>query len=295
MAIFEGSAVALITPFTEEKKIDFEQLEKLVEFHIEHQTDAIVVCGTTGESSTMTHEEHSECIRFVVKKVKNRIPVIAGTGSNDTMAAIELSLEAKRDGVDGLLLVTPYYNKATQNGLFLHFSEIAKAVNIPILLYNVPSRTSCNLEAKTCAKLFEQVKNIVGVKEASGNVVQSLEILHRTQGKMDVYSGNDDLILPILSIGGKGVISVLANIVPKQTHQMVAEYLSGNIIKSQHLQREYYPLIQALFCEVNPIPVKAACKLKGLCNGIVRMPLTEMEEDNQKRLEKVMKDCQLLS
>lgn len=288
MAIFTGAGVAIITPFKENLEVDYNKLEQFIDYQIENGTDSIIICGTTGEASTLTHEEHLECIRVAVNRVKGRVPVIAGTGSNCTETAKYLSTEACKAGVDGLLLVTPYYNKATQKGLVEHFTDIAKVSEAPIILYNVPSRTGCNIAAKTAATLVKNVDNIVGIKEASGNMSQAAEIMLLTEGQIDMYSGNDDQILPILSLGGKGVISVLSNIAPRDTHEIVAKYMSGDHKGSLELQLKYLPLIKELFCEVNPIPVKKAVELAGLAPGTMRRPLTEMEPENAARLLKEM-------
>ena len=294
MAIFKGAGVAIVTPFTKTNEVDYEKLEELIEFHIKEGTDSIIICGTTGESSTLTHEEHLECIRFTVEKVNKRIPVIAGTGSNCTDTAIYLSQEAEKYGADGLLLVTPYYNKATQNGLIAHYTKIANSVKIPILLYNVPGRTGCNLQPKTVAHLVKNVDNIVGIKEASGNIKQVTDIMYWTDGKIDLYSGCDEIIVPLLSLGGVGVISVLSNIAPKETHDIVAKYLDGDTKGSLELQLKMLPLIDALFSEVNPIPVKKAMSLMGLIDGGLRLPLTEMEPGNTQHLAEVMEILGLL-
>lgn len=289
MAVFKGAGVAIVTPFTENNEVDYEKLNELIEFHIANGTDSIVICGTTGEASTLTHEEHLEAIRFTVEKVNKRIPVIAGTGSNCTDTAIYLSTEAEKYGVDALLLVTPYYNKATQKGLIAHFTAVANSVKLPIILYNVPGRTGCNLLPQTIAALFHNVENIVGVKEASGNIAQVAEMMQLTDGKLELYSGNDDMIVPILSLGGCGVISVLSNVLPRQTHDIVAKYLEGDVKGSCELQLKLFPLIKALFCEVNPIPVKTAVNLMGMNVGALRMPLTEMEPANKEYLIKELK------
>ncbi|ROR31505.1 4-hydroxy-tetrahydrodipicolinate synthase [Mobilisporobacter senegalensis] len=294
MAIFKGAGVALITPFKDNGEVDYEGLEKLVDFQVEEGTDSIIVCGTTGEASTLTHEEHLECIKVVVDKTNKRIPVIAGTGSNCTETAIYLSKEAEKFGVDGLLLVTPYYNKATQGGLIEHYTEIAKSVDVPIILYNVPGRTGCNILPKTVAALVNTVDNIVGMKEACGNISQTGALMALTDGKLDLYSGNDDQIVPLLSLGGVGVISVLSNIAPRETHDIVAKYLSGDTKGSLELQLKYFPLIEALFSEVNPIPVKAAAHLMGLSGPKLRRPLTPMEPANLEKLSKLMKEAGLL-
>jgi len=289
MAVFKGAGVAIITPFTQNNEVDYEKLGELIEFQIAGGTDAVIICGTTGEASTLTHEEHLECIRYAVKKVNKRIPVIAGTGSNCTDTAIYLSKEAQIRGADALLVVTPYYNKATQNGLIAHFTAIAGAVSLPIILYNVPSRTGCNILPQTVATLVKNVANIVGIKEASGNIAQIADLMHLTQGKIDMYSGCDEMVVPILSLGGIGVISVLSNVVPKETHDMVMKFLEGDVVGSRELQLEMIPLINALFCEVNPIPVKTAANLMGFNVGALRMPLSEMEPANVDRLLKEMK------
>lgn len=288
MAIFTGAGVAIATPFDENYNIDYEQFGKLIDFQIENGTDAIIVCGTTGESSTLNHEEHVAAIRYCVNRVNKRIPVIAGTGSNDSRTAVYLTRKAEQAGADGALLVTPYYNKATQNGLIDHYSYIARHTDLPLILYNVPSRTGCKLASSTITKLVKDVDNIVGVKEASGDVAFAARIMYDTQGDIDLYSGNDDMIVPILSVGGKGVISVLSNIAPKETHDICAEYFAGNVERSRELQIKYIELINALFCEVNPIPVKRALEIMGFCGPHLRRPLTEMEAANTERLRKAM-------
>ena len=289
MAIFTGAGVALITPMNEDGSVNYEKLRELLEFHVANKTDAIIICGTTGEASTLSDEEHLECIRFACEVINKRIPVIAGTGSNCTQSAIELSKEAEKSGVDGLLLVTPYYNKATQNGLKAHYKAIAKEVNVPIILYNVPSRTGTRLAPQTVVDLCHEVPNIVGVKDATGDISEVAELMCLAKGTVDVYSGNDDQIVPVLSLGGKGVISVLSNILPKETHDMVASYLEGDVVKSCEMQLKYFDLVKALFCEVNPIPVKKALNLMGMEVGSLRLPLTEMEDANAKRLEEEMR------
>lgn len=289
MAIFEGAGVAIVTPFYENGEVNYEKLAEILEMQIENKTDAIIICGTTGEASTLTHDEHLEVIRFTVEKVNKRIPVIAGTGSNCTKTAIFLSQEAEKAGADALLLVTPYYNKATQNGLKQHFTAIANSVKIPIILYNIQGRTGINILPETIAELVKNVENIVGVKEASGNISQVAKIMQLTGGNVDLYSGNDDQIVPILSLGGKGVISVLSNVAPEYTHEIVAKYLAGDVKKSCEMQLAALPLIDQLFCEVNPIPVKAAMNLMGLQVGSLRMPLTEMEAAHKTNLEREMK------
>lgn len=289
MAIFTGAGVALITPMNDDGSVNYEKLRELLEFHVANKTDAIIICGTTGEASTLSDEEHLECIRFACEVINKRIPVIAGTGSNCTQSAIELSKEAEKSGVDGLLLVTPYYNKATQNGLKAHYKAIAKEVNVPIILYNVPSRTGTRLAPQTVVDLCHEVPNIVGVKDATGDISEVAELMSLAKGTVDVYSGNDDQIVPVLSLGGKGVISVLSNILPKETHDMVASYLEGDVAKSCEMQLKYFDLVKALFCEVNPIPVKKALDLMGMEVGSLRLPLTEMEDANAKRLEEEMR------
>lgn len=288
MAVFKGAGVAIVTPFTKNNEVDYDKLGELIEYQIANKTDSIVICGTTGEASTLSHEEHLECIRYTVEKVAKRVPVIAGTGSNSTETAIYLSTEAEKYGADALLLVTPYYNKATQKGLIAHFTEVAKKVSIPIILYNVPSRTGCNILPQTVAAMFKNVPNIVGIKEASGNIAQVAEIMQLTDGKIDLYSGNDEMVVPVLSLGGVGVISVLSNIAPRETHDMVAKFLDGDIAGSRDIQLKLFPLINALFCEVNPIPVKKAVNLMGFEVGELRMPLTEMEPQNAERLIREM-------
>lgn len=294
MSIFKGSGVAVVTPMTSGGEVDYEQFAKLLEFQIANRTDAIIVCGTTGESSTLTHEEHIEVIRYCVKVVAGRIPVVAGTGSNCTETAVYLSQEAEKAGADGLLLVSPYYNKATQNGLYAHFKTVADSVKLPILLYNVPSRTGCNILPETVVRLCSDVENIVGVKEASGNIGQIAHLAAIAKGKVDIYSGNDDQIVPIMSLGGVGVISVLANVAPAQTHEICQRYLDGDVKESCRMQLEAMELCNALFCEVNPIPVKKALALMGMGEGALRMPLTEMEPANAQRLEKAMKEYGIL-
>lgn len=294
MAIFTGAGVAIVTPMKENGEVNYEAFAKLIEFQIENKTDAIIVCGTTGEASTLSHEEHLDCIRFCAKQVNGRIPVIAGTGSNCTETAVYLSQEAEKAGVDGLLIVTPYYNKATQNGLYEHFKMIADSVKLPIILYNVPSRTGCNMAPATIVRLCKEVENIVGVKEASGNISQVAKLISIADGCVDVYSGNDDQIVPLLSLGGKGVISVLSNIAPKQTHDICELYFNGKVEESCKEQLRAIDLVDALFCEVNPIPVKKAVNLLGYEAGSLRRPLTEMEDANAAKLEKAMKDYGLL-
>ena len=290
MAIFKGAGVAIVTPMTADGEVNYEVLGEMLEAQIAGGTDAIIICGTTGESATLSEEEHSAVIRYAIKKVNKRIPVIAGTGSNCTATAIKLSKEAEKDGADGLLLVTPYYNKATQKGLIAHYTAIAKAVSLPIILYNVPSLTGCNLQPETIAALVKNVKNIVGVKEASGNISQIAKVKLLCGDDIDLYSGNDDQVVPILSLGGIGVISVLSNVAPKETHNMVMDYLNGDVDKARQMQLKAIPLIDALFSEVNPIPVKKALNLMGWEAGPLRAPLTEMEASHAEVLKKTMKD-----
>lgn len=293
MALFKGAGVAIVTPFNANNEVDYEKLGELIDYQISNGTDSIIICGTTGEASTLTHEEHLECIKFAVEKVNKRVPVIAGTGSNCTQTAIYLSTEAEKCGADGLLLVTPYYNKATQKGLIAHFTAIAKSVSLPIILYNVPGRTGCNILPQTVAELVKNVDNIVGIKEASGSIAQVADLMSLTEGKIDLYSGNDEMVVPILSLGGIGVISVLSNVAPRETHDMVMKYLEGDVKGSRDLQLKYIPLINALFCEVNPIPVKTALNLMGFNVGKTRMPLTEMEPANLERLRKELNKCNI--
>ena len=290
MSIFEGAGVALITPMKPDGQVNYEKLEEIIEEQIAGGTDAIIACGTTGEASTLTHEEHIEVIRYTCSVVKKRIPVIAGTGSNCTETAVYLSQEAEKAGADGVLLVSPYYNKATQNGLVAHFTAIAQSISIPALLYNIPGRTGVNILPQTIVTLCKNVENIVGVKEASGNFSNVATLMSLAQGCVDVYSGNDDQIVPMLSLGAKGVISVLSNVAPRQTHEICASYFAGDVKRSMELQIAAIPLITELFREVNPIPVKAAMNLMGKECGPLRMPLTEMEPENQMRLKKAMED-----
>lgn len=291
MAIFKGAGVAIVTPMYEDGSIHYDKLGELIEFQIANGTDAIIICGTTGESSTMSHGEHLKTIKYAIDKVAKRVPVIAGTGSNCTETAIMMSKEAASYGADALLLVTPYYNKATQKGLIAHYTAIAEAVpETPIILYNVPSRTGCNIQPATAVALCKNVKNIVGIKAASGDLSQIAKMMSMADGCIELYSGNDDQTLPILSLGGQGVISVLSNIAPRQTHDMVMKFLDGDLEGAAKIQLDAIPLISALFCEVNPIPAKAALNLMGMNVGPLRMPLTEMEEANKEMLAKAMKD-----
>ena len=294
MSIFTGSGVAIVTPMKANGEIDYPAFEKLIEFQIAGGTDAIIVCGTTGEASTQSHEEHLETVKFCVDVVKKRVPVIAGTGSNCTETAVYLSKEAESYGVDAVLLVSPYYNKATQNGLYQHFKTTANAINIPVILYNVPSRTGCNILPETVVRLAKDCKNIVAIKEASGNISQIAHLAAISKGCIDIYSGNDDQIVPILSLGGKGVISVLANVAPKETHNICQYYFDGKVKESCDEQLRALDLCNALFCEVNPIPVKKALELMKMIPGGLRLPLTEMEPANCERLSKAMKEFGIL-
>lgn len=290
MAIFTGAGVAIVTPFHEDGSVNYEAFAEQIELQIAGGTDAIIVCGTTGESSTLTHEEHLDVIRYCVKQVNKRIPVIAGTGSNCTETAVYLSQEAEKAGVDGLLVVTPYYNKCTQKGLYEHFKIVAESVSLPIILYNIPGRTGGVLiQPETVVSLCRNVKNIVGVKDATGNISGVAKVLQLADGDVDLYSGNDDQIVPILSLGGKGVISVLSNVAPRQTHDICQLYFDGKVKESAALQLKALPVITGLFCEVNPIPVKKAMNLMGLNAGPLRRPLTEMEEEHAAKLADAMK------
>ena len=294
MALFTGVASAIVTPMNADGSVNFESFGKLIDFQIENGIDAIVVCGTTGEASTLTHEEHLETIRYCVEHVNKRVPVIAGTGSNCTETAVYLSVEAEKVGADGILVVTPYYNKATQKGLIRHFTTVANAVKIPVVLYNIPGRTGCKMLPETIAELFKTVDNITAVKEASADFSAIAKLARLTEGKMDIYSGNDDQVTPILALGGKGVVSVLGNIAPRETHDMVEKFLNGDVKGALDIQLKYQPLIDALFCEVNPIPIKKAIDLMGMNAGPLRLPLTEMEPANAARLEKEMKAVGLI-
>lgn len=294
MAVFKGAGVAVVTPFHEDGSVNYESFAEMLEYQIAGGTDAIIVCGTTGESSTMTHEEHLDVIRFCVKQVAGRIPVIGGTGSNCTETAVYLSQEAEKAGVDGILVVSPYYNKATQKGLYKHFKKIADSVSVPMILYNIAGRTGVNIAPDTIVKLCRDVENIVGVKEASGNISQVAKIMSMADGCVDLYSGNDDQIVPLLSLGGQGVISVLSNVAPAQTHDICAKFFEGDVAGSRKLQLDAIPLIDALFCEVNPIPVKAALNLQGRNGGSLRMPLTDMEPEHVEKLKKAMEEYGIL-
>ena len=290
MSIFTGAGVAIVTPFNSDETINYNKLDELLGYHCTHGTDAIIICGTTGESATMTEEEHMQCVKFAIDRVKGRIPVIAGTGSNCTRTAIDMSKEAADYGADGLLLVTPYYNKATQAGLIGHYTAVAKEAKAPIIMYSVASRTGCNIEPATVAELVKNVDNIVAVKEASGNISQVAKIMALTDGNIDLYSGNDDQIVPMLSLGAKGVISVLSNVAPQETHDICEKFFNGDVKGSAALQLKALPLIEQLFCEVNPIPVKKAMQLMGVECGPLRMPLTEISKEHEQALAKAMKD-----
>ncbi len=293
MSIFKGSGVALITPFKKNLKVDYNSLYSLIDYQLNNSTDAIIICGTTGEAPTLTDYEHLKVIEKCIDKVNGKIPVIAGTGSNNTKHAIYMSKEAEKLGADGLLIVTPYYNKATQHGLEMHYNAISDSVNIPILMYNVPSRTGCNIKPDTAVKIVSDNENIVGIKEASGNIDQVRKIYELSKDKdvnIDIYSGNDEDVISVLQNGGIGVISVCANIVPKRTHDMVYKYIDGDTLTAKKMQQEQTELSEVLFSEVNPIPIKEACYLKGLINdNSLRMPLSNIEDDNKKRLVKVLK------
>ena len=288
MALFKGAGVALITPMHEDGSVNFEALKEIIEEQIEKGTDAIISVGTTGEAATLSVEEHVEVIAYTTKVVNHRIPLIAGTGSNCTESAVELSRQAEEVGADGLLLVTPYYNKATQKGLYQHFKTIAESVSIPSILYNVPGRTGMSIEAKTMAALYHDVKNIIGVKDAGGDMGKTLELMSLVDEDFSLYSGEDGLILPILSAGGVGVISVLSNVAPRETHEICAKWFAGDLDGARKEQLRALPLIHALFSEVNPIPVKAAMNLQGKNAGPLRLPLTEIEKEHLDILKKEM-------
>lgn len=294
MAIFKGAGVAIVTPMKENQDVNYDKLEELINQQIDAGTDAIVIAGTTGESSTLTMEEHHDVIKAAVEFTKHRVPVVAGTGSNCTRTAIQLSQEAEESGVDGLLIVTPYYNKATQAGLISHYSQIADSTKCPIIMYNVPGRTGCNLLPETVATLFSAKENIVGLKEATGNMAQASKTMALTDGKIDMYSGEDGLVVPLLSIGAVGVISVWSNVAPAKVHQMCDSFFKGDIETARKIQLEGLPLVDALFSEVNPIPVKKALNLMGMEVGTLRSPLCEMGETNAAKLAEVMKNYGLL-
>ncbi|SCW50058.1 4-hydroxy-tetrahydrodipicolinate synthase [Lachnospiraceae bacterium C10] len=294
MAIFTGAGVAIVTPMKDNEEVNYDKLEEIIEEQIAGGTDAIVIVGTTGEGSTLTMEEHSKCIKAAVEFTKNRIPVVAGTGSNCTKTAIQLTQEAESFGADAALIVTPYYNKATQEGLIQHYSMIADATKMPIILYNVPGRTGTNIKPQTVATLTKTKSNIVGIKDATGNLAQTAETMRLCDGNLELYSGEDGLVVPILSLGGIGVISVVSNIAPKQTHNMVLDYLTGDTKKALEAQLKVLPLVDALFSEVNPIPVKKAMNLMGKNVGPLRAPLCEMQPENAARLEKAMREFGIL-
>ena len=293
MAIFEGAGVALITPMNEDLSVNYNKLEEIIEEQIAGGTDAVIACGTTGEASTLTVEEHLDAIKRTIEIVNKRIPVVAGTGSNSTETAVEFSKEAQKYGADGVLVVSPYYNKATQKGLIKHFTSIAEGIDIPVLLYNIPGRTGANIEPETIAYLVNNVENIVGVKEASGNFSNAIKTL-KLCPQIDMYSGNDDQVVALMSIGAKGVISVLSNVAPRQTHEMCKAVLDGDIFKARKMQIEALDVINNLFAEVNPIPVKAAMNLQGKNVGPLRLPLTPMEKAHEEVLAKAMKEYGIL-
>lgn len=294
MAVFKGAGVAIATPFNQDGSVNYDEFARLIEYQIANDTDAIIVCGTTGEAATMSEKEHMDVVKFCIDKVDHRIPVIAGTGSNCTQTAVELSKEAEEYGADGVLSVTPYYNKATQDGLVAHFSAVADAIKIPVIMYNVPSRTGCNILPATVAKLVREKDNIVGIKDAAGNLSQTAEMMHLTDGAIDLYSGNDDQVVPIMSLGGIGVISVLSNVAPKQTHKMCELALKGDFAGAADIQLKAIPLIKALFAEVNPIPVKKAIEFLGFEAGPLRLPLTKVSAEHAQQLKKAMQDFGLI-
>ena len=294
MAIFTGSGVAIVTPMKDNLEVNYDKLEELIDFHVKGGTDCIVIAGTTGEGATLSMEEHRNVIRAAVEFTRHRIPVVAGTGSNCTKTAIQLTQEAEEDGADGALIVTPYYNKATQTGLIKHYSQIASDTKLPIILYNVPGRTGCNIQPETVATLVRENENIVGLKEATGNMAQASKTMYLCDGKLDLYSGEDGLVVPLMAIGGIGVISVIANIAPQQTHDMCASYMAGDREKALELQMKSLPLVDALFSEVNPIPVKRALNLLGMEVGSLRAPLCEMSDANAAVLKQAMVEYGLL-
>lgn len=294
MAIFTGSGVAIVTPMKDNLEVNYDKLEELIDFHVKGGTDCIVIAGTTGEGATLSMEEHRNVIRAAVEFTRHRIPVVAGTGSNCTKTAIQLTQEAEEDGADGALIVTPYYNKATQTGLIKHYSQIASETKLPIILYNVPGRTGCNIQPETVATLVRENENIVGLKEATGNMAQASKTMYLCDGKLNLYSGEDGLVVPLMAIGGIGVISVIANIAPQQTHDMCASYMAGDREKALELQMKSLPLVDALFSEVNPIPVKRALNLLGMEVGSLRAPLCEMSDANAAVLKQAMVEYGLL-
>ena len=291
--IFQGSGVAIVTPMNSDGSINYDVFGDIIEFQINNKTDSIIVCGTTGESATLNHEEHCSVIQYCVEKVNGRVPVIAGTGSNDTRYALELSLEAQKLGVDALLSVTPYYNKTSQNGLIKHYNYIADGVDLPIILYNVPSRTGCNIKPETYLELSKH-PNIVGIKEANGDISSVVKTISLCRDSVDIYSGNDEQAVPIMSVGGKGVISVFANICPEVSHDMCDKFLNGDTKGSAKIQIEYYELVSALFCDVNPIPVKAAMNILGFDCGSCRMPLDVLSGSNFEKLKNTMQKYKLI-
>ena len=294
MPIFKGSGVAIVTPMKENLEVNYEKLEELIDFQVKNGTDCIIIAGTTGESSTLTMEEHSKVIEEAIHFARGRVPVVAGTGSNCTATAVQLSKEAEEAGADGLLIVTPYYNKATQAGLVKHYSMIADAVKAPIIMYNVPGRTGCNLMPETVAALVKAKSNIVGLKEATGNVAQAAKTMYLLDGKLDMYSGEDGIVTPLMALGALGVISVWANVAPKKVHDMCMKFLDGDVNGAMQLQLEAQPLVEALFSEVNPIPVKEALNLMGMNAGPLRAPLCEMGEDKKEKMSQVMNEYGLL-
>ncbi|MBO5564904.1 MAG: 4-hydroxy-tetrahydrodipicolinate synthase [Lachnospiraceae bacterium] len=295
MAIFKGSGVAIATPFHQnDLSVDYEAFDKLIEYQIANHSDAIIVCGTTGEAATLNEEEYLSVCRFCVERVKGRVPVIAGAGSNNTAVAVAHSKMMQEIGADAVLIVNPYYNKGTQNGIYEHMKAVSDAIEIPIIMYNVPGRTGSNMVAETTARIVKEVKNVVGIKEASGNISQIVKIMELTDGNIDLYSGNDDQTVPILSMGGLGIISVVANAAPSLMHEMCEAFFAGDVKKAAALQCKSMPLFEAMFCEVNPIPVKKALQMMGLCDGSLRLPLTQLEEKNEERVRKALEGLSLL-
>lgn len=294
MSIFTGAGVALVTPFKEDLSVDYDQLEKFIDFQIDNGTDSIIICGTSGEASTMSHDEQIEVVSACVSHVNGRIPVIAGAGANCTDEALNLAKRSEKAGADGLLVVTPYYNKATQKGLEEYYTTVGNSVDIPIIMYNVPGRTGTNIQPATAAKIAKSVDNIVAIKEASGDIGQVATLAALADGCLDIYSGNDDQVVPLLALGGKGVISVLSNVAPRETHDMVMKFLDGDVKGSLDIQLKYMDVIHNLFSEVNPIPAKRAVSEMGYCRNIVRRPLTEMEEDHAQVLINAMKEAGIL-
>lgn len=294
MSIFTGAGVALVTPFKEDLSVDYDQLEKFIDFQIDNGTDGIVICGTSGEASTMSHDEQIEVVSACVSHVNGRVPVIAGAGANCTDEALNLAKRSEKAGADGLLVVTPYYNKATQKGLEEYYTTVGNSVDIPIIMYNVPGRTGTNIQPATAVKIAKSVDNIVAIKEASGDIGQVATLAALADGCLDIYSGNDDQVVPLLALGGKGVISVLSNVAPRETHDMVMKFLDGDVKGSLDIQLKYMDVIHNLFSEVNPIPAKRAVAEMGYCKNIVRRPLTEMEEDHAQVLIQSMKEAGIL-